>query len=44
MKNSKEWFSVSELLSEQIEGLPTTDKGISKKADREKWKKDKETV
>ena len=39
MKNSKEWFSVSELLSEQIEGLPTTDKGISKKADREKWEK-----
>lgn len=39
MKNSKEWFSVSELLAEQIEGLPTTDKGISKKADREKWEK-----
>lgn len=39
MKNSKEWFSVSELLTEQIEGLPTTDKGISKKADREKWEK-----
>ncbi|MDG4949174.1 transcriptional regulator [Actinobacillus equuli subsp. haemolyticus] len=39
MKNSKEWFSVSELLSEKLEDLPKTDKGISKKADREQWEK-----
>lgn len=39
MKNSKEWFSVSELLSENLKDLPSTDKGISKKADREGWEK-----
>ena len=39
MKNSKEWFSVSELLSENLKDLPSTDKGISKKADREGWDK-----
>lgn len=39
MKNFKEWFSISELLSENLKDLPSTDKGISKKADREKWQK-----
>ncbi|HII3744238.1 TPA: DNA-binding protein, partial [Pasteurella multocida] len=39
MKNSKEWWSVSELLDKELETLPKTDKGISKKADRENWEK-----
>ncbi|MEG9490062.1 helix-turn-helix transcriptional regulator [Mannheimia indoligenes] len=39
MKNFQEWFSVSELLSENLKDLPSTDKGISKKADREEWQK-----
>lgn len=43
MKNSKEWFSVSELLSENLKDLPSTDKGISKKADREGWQKRQRT-
>lgn len=39
MKNSKEWISVSELLAENFVDFPKTDKGISKKADREGWSK-----
>ncbi|OOF41690.1 hypothetical protein BKK49_04545 [Rodentibacter rarus] len=39
MKNSKEWLSVSELLSENLVDFPRTDKGISKKAEREGWTK-----
>lgn len=39
MGNSKEWWSVSELLEKKVETLPKTDKGISKKADRENWGK-----
>lgn len=43
MKNLQEWFSVSELLSEKSKDLPSTDKGISKKAEREGWKKRQRT-
>ncbi len=39
MKNSNEWFSVAELLAARTAELPRTDKGISKKADRENWEK-----
>ncbi|OBX07819.1 hypothetical protein QV08_06685 [Gallibacterium salpingitidis] len=39
MRNIKEWFSIAELLEKQIKDFPTTDKGISKKADRENWVK-----
>ncbi|MCQ9629272.1 helix-turn-helix domain-containing protein [Actinobacillus suis] len=39
VKNSKEWLSVSELLAINSNNLPNTDKGISKKADREQWEK-----
>lgn len=39
MKNLNEWFSVTELLEKNLEDLPKTDKGISKKADRESWTK-----
>lgn len=33
----KEWYSVQELLGTQ--GLPSSDRGITKKADRENWEK-----
>lgn len=33
----KEWFSIQELLG--ISGLPNSDRGIMKKADREQWQK-----
>lgn len=39
MKNSQEWFSVTELLEKKISSLPTSDKGIVKKATRERWEK-----
>ncbi|GAB1669232.1 S24 family peptidase [Mannheimia haemolytica] len=39
MKNLNEWFSITELLEKNCEGLPKTDKGISKKAEREGWEK-----
>lgn len=39
MKNSKEWFSVSELLEKKLSELPTTSKGISKRASREEWER-----
>lgn len=39
MKNSNEWFSITELLEKNLDLLPKTDKGISKKADRENWDK-----
>ncbi|KAA6207882.1 DNA-binding protein [Avibacterium paragallinarum] len=39
MKNSQEWFSVTELLEKKISSLPTSDKGIVKKASREGWEK-----
>lgn len=39
MKNLNEWFSVTELLEKNLEGWPKTDKGISKKADRDGWAK-----
>ncbi len=38
MKNSKEWFSIKELMDENL-NLPSSDKGIVKKAEREDWKK-----
>ena len=38
MKNSKEWFSIKELMDENL-NLPSSDKGIVKKAEREGWKK-----
>ena len=39
----KEWFSIQELLG--ISGLPNSDRGIMKKADREQWlKRQKEGV
>ena len=39
MKNLKEWFSIKELMDENLIGLPASDKGIVKKADRENWVK-----
>ncbi|MFZ7276950.1 DNA-binding protein [Avibacterium endocarditidis] len=39
MKNFQEWFSVTELLEKEIGSLPASDKGIVKKAAREKWEK-----
>ena len=39
MKNSQEWFSIAELLERKIDSLPTSDKGIVKKAAREGWEK-----
>jgi uncharacterized HTH-type transcriptional regulator HI_1476 len=40
MKNSKEWFSIKELMDENLNlPLPSSDKGIVKKAEREGWKK-----
>lgn len=39
MKNLQEWWSISELLEKKISDLPATDKGISKKANREQWVK-----
>ena len=39
MKNSQEWFSIKELIDENLIGLPASDKGIVKKADRENWEK-----
>ena len=38
MKNFKEWFSVKELMDENL-NLPSSDKGIVKKAERENWEK-----
>lgn len=39
----KEWFSIQELLG--LQGLPSSDRGIMKKADREQWvKQQKEGV
>lgn len=37
MNNYQEWFSVKELMEKHIEGLPSSDKGIVKKAIRESW-------
>lgn len=39
MKNSQEWFSIKELIDENLIGLPASDKGIVKKAERENWEK-----
>ncbi|OOF58778.1 DNA-binding protein [Rodentibacter myodis] len=39
MKNFKEWFSVKELIDKNLPNLPSSDKGIVKKADREGWEK-----
>ena len=40
MKNFKEWFSIKELMDENLNlPLPSSDKGIVKKAEREGWKK-----
>ncbi|AWX13780.1 ci repressor-like protein [Mergibacter septicus] len=39
MKNSQEWFSITELLEKKISSLPTSDKGITKRATRERWEK-----
>lgn len=38
MKNYQEWYSIAELMSKNLE-LPTSDKGIVKKAVRENWLK-----
>lgn len=38
MKNYQEWYSIAELMSNNLE-LPTSDKGIVKKAVRENWLK-----
>ena len=39
MKNSKEWLSVAEILELDADDFPKSDKGIVKKADRERWEK-----
>ncbi|BFU60016.1 MULTISPECIES: DNA-binding protein [Rodentibacter] len=39
MKNFKEWFSIKELVDKNLPNLPSSDKGIVKKANREGWKK-----
>ncbi|WP_443090371.1 DNA-binding protein [Basfia succiniciproducens] len=39
MTNSKDWFSVKELIDKNLTGLPTSDKGIVKKATRDNWLK-----
>ncbi len=39
MKDFKEWFSIKELVDKHLPHLPSSDKGIVKKANREGWKK-----
>ncbi|MDH3001002.1 hypothetical protein A1D23_11120 [Chelonobacter oris] len=39
MGNFKEWFSVAELLDKELKDFPASDKGLSKKAERENWVK-----
>ena len=39
MKNLQEWFSISELMAKNYAELPSSDKGIVKKAQRENWEK-----
>lgn len=39
MKNFQEWFSIKELLDKELNVLPSSDKGIVKKAVRENWGK-----
>lgn len=39
MKNSQLWFSIKELMERKLDILPTSDKGIVKKAERENWDK-----
>ncbi|QIA76044.1 DNA-binding protein [Rodentibacter caecimuris] len=43
MKNLDEWLSITELLERKFEDLPKSDKGISKKAEREGWEKRQRT-
>ena len=35
----KEWYSISELLAAGLTNFPSSDKGITKKANRENWRK-----